>query len=344
MKEDGRQMSKEQQSAARRRAMKLLDAGWGQADVAQAVGMHVRTVRQWGQHRRQYGVKSLLADARGRQVGQGRTLAARQEQEIQTLVRDKLPDQLKLPFALWTRRAVAQLIESRYGIKLPVRTMGEYLNRWGFTPQKPIKKAYEQQPKAVKQWLAQTYPGIAAQARQEAAEIYWGDQTGVNNQPHAPRGYAPNGQTPTVSQRSKRFGFSVMSAVTNRGSARWMVYKGALNSALLIKFMTRLLQQAGGRKVYLFLDNLRVHHSAPVKEWLTEHAAQIVVHHLPSYSPELNPDERLNRALKSKLSHLPAPRDARRLHEQTVAQLRSCQKQPAIIRGCFQSATTSYAA
>lgn len=344
MKEDGRKMSKEQLTTARRRAMKLLDAGWRQADAAQAVGMHVRTVRQWGQHRRQYGTKSLLADARGRRVGDGRTLAATQERQIQTLIRDKLPDQLKLPFALWTRRAVAQLIEMRYGIRLPVRTMGEYLKRWGFTPQKPIKKAYEQQPKAVKKWLAETYPGIAAQARQEKAEIYWGDQTGVNNQPNAPRGYAPKGQTPTVNQRSKRFGFSVMSAVTNRGSVRWMVYKGALHSALLIQFMVRLLRQAGGRKVYLLLDNLRVHHSAPVKEWLAQHAAQIAVHHLPSYSPELNPDERLNRALKSKLSQLPAPRDARRLHEQTLAQLRSCQKQPALIRGCFQSASTAYAA
>lgn len=344
MKEDGRKMSKEQQSAARRRAMKLLDDGWKQADTAQAVGVHVRTVRQWGQYRRQHGIKLLLADARGRQVGQGRTLAVQQEHEIQRLIRDKLPDQLKLPFALWTRRAVAQLLEARYGIKLPVRTMGEYLKRWGFTPQKPIKKAYEQQPQAIKQWLAQTYPDIAAQARRDGAEIYWGDQTGVNNQPNAPRGYAPKGQTPTVSQRSKRFGFSVMSAVTNRGSARWMVYKGALNSALLINFMARLLQQAGGRKVYLLLDNLRVHHSAPVKEWLAQHVEQMAVHHLPSYSPELNPDERLNRALKSKLSQLPAPRDERRLHEQTVAQLRSCQKQPAIIRGCFQSTTTSYAA
>ena len=179
MKEDGRKMSKEQQKAARQRAMKLLDTGWVQADVAQAVGMHVRTVRQWGQHRREHGIKSLLADARGREVGDGRTLQKEQEKEIQKLIRDKLPDQLKLPFALWTRKAVAQLIESRYALRLPVRTMGEYLKRWGFTPQKPLKKAYEQQPKAVKRWLKQTYPGIAAQARVEDAEIYWGDQTGV---------------------------------------------------------------------------------------------------------------------------------------------------------------------
>ena len=110
-----------------------------------------------------------------------------------------------------------------------------------------------------------------------------------------------------------------MSAVTNRGSARWMVYKGALDGALLIRFMGRLMRQARGRKVYLILDNLRVHHCAPVKAWIAGHHEQIAVHHLPSYSPELNPDERLNRSLKSKLEQLPAAKDEGSLHRQATA-------------------------
>lgn len=337
-------MTKEQLGAARRRAMKLMGAGWRQVDIAQAVGVHVRTVRQWGQHRREHGLASLVRDERGRREGEGRTLTAAREQEVRKLIADKLPDQLKLPFALWTRRAVAELIEQRYALKLPVRTMGEYLRRWGFTPQKPLRKAYEQQPKAVRDWLTNRYSAIAANAKAEGAEIFWGDQTGVNNQPSAPRGYAPRGQTPVVKQQAKRFGFSVMSAVTNRGSARWMVYAGALNSALLIKFLLRLVRLAGGRKIHLILDNLRVHHSAPVKAWLAARRERIAVHHLPSYSPDLNPDERLNRSLKSKLAQLPAPRDATQLHRQTVAQLRSCHRQPALIQSYFQSPSTAYAA
>jgi transposase len=344
MKQDARRMSKEQQIEARRRAMILMARKWHDRDVAVAVGVNERTVRQWKQHRREHGAKSLLVDERGRAVGEGRTLSPVQEKEVRKLITDKMPDQLHLPFALWTRKAVAQLLETRFGIKLPVRTMGEYLKRWGFTPQKPIKKAYEQNPGKVKRWLEAEYPGIAAQAKAEGAEIYWGDQTGVNNQPNAPRGYAPKGQTPTVSQRAKRFGFSVMSAVTNRGSARWMVYKGALDAGLLIRFIERLVRQMKGRKAYLILDNLRVHHSAPVKAWLEEHRAEIAVYHLPSYSPELNPDERLNRSLKSKLGQLPAARDERTLHRQTLGQLRSCHRQPELIRAFFTSTDTRYAA
>ena len=343
-KRDGRKMSKPQQEQARRQAMRLLDAGWTQQRVSQAVGVGERTVRQWVNYRRAHGLKALVRDERGRKPGHGRTLSAAQEKGIRRRILDQTPDQVKLPFALWTRKAVGQLIQRRYGLRLPVRTLGEYLKRWGFTVQKPVQKALEQRPAAVRRWLRQEYPAIVAQARAEGAEIYWGDQTGCNNQPNAVRGYAPQGQTPRVVRSARRFTRSVMSAVTNRGSLRWMVYKGALNAPRLIGFLGRLVRQAHGRKGCLILDNLRVHHSAPVKDWLAEHAGAITVHHLPSYSPELNPDEWLNRSLKSKLAALPAPRTEAQLHRQTLAQLRSCHKQPALIARCFSSPSTAYAA
>jgi transposase len=344
MKEDGRKLSKEQQVEERRRAMLLVKKGWSEHDIAEAVGVHSRTVQQWKQHQRQHGTAALLRDERGRKHGDKRLMSAEQEKEVRRLITDKLPEQLKLPFALWTRKAVAQLLGKRFGLKLPVRTMGLYLKRWGVTPQKPLKKAYEQRPKEVQAWLEQKYPQIAAQAKAEGAEIYWGDQTGVNNQPNAVRGYAPRGETPEIKQMSKRFGSSMMSAVSNRGSSRWMVYKGALNARLPIRFLERLVRSMQGRKVYLILDNLRVHHSKPVKQWLEQHQEQIAVHHLPSYSPELNPDERLNRALKSKLGVLHAARSERELQKQIIGQMRSCQRQPEQVRAFFKSASTQYAA
>ena len=143
---------------------------------------------------------------------------------------------------------------------------------------------------------------------------------------------------------AKRFGSSVMSAVSNRSSARWMVCKGALDVALLIRFLERLVRSMKGRKVYLILDNLKVHHSKPVKAWSEEHQEAISVHYLPSYSPELNPDEHLNLALKGKLGHLPAARDERGLQKQIIGALRSCQKQPEHIRTFFTSTSTQYAA
>ena len=324
--------------------MRLLDKGWTQSRVSQAVGVSERTVRQWVSYRREHGLKALVRDERGPALGQGRTLSAAQEKGIRRRITDQTPDQLKLPFALWTRKAVGQLIWRRHGLRMPVRTLGEYLKRWGFTVQKPVQKALEQRPAAVRRWLRQEYPAMVKQAKTEGAEIYWGDQTGCNNQPNAVRGYAPQGQTPQVLRRARRFTRSVMSAVTNKGSLRWMVYKGALNAPRLIGFLARLVRQARGRKVCLILDHLRVHHRAPVKDWLARHGEEITVHHLPSYSPELNPDEWLNRSLKSKLAALPAPRTEAQLHRQTIAQMRSCHRQPALIARCFNSRSTAYAA
>ncbi len=143
------------------------------------MGVHERTVKQWKQHQRDHGTEAPPRDerGRGRQHGEGRKLTAVQEKQVRGLIADKLSEQLKLSFALWTRKSVAELLEQQFGLKLPVRTMGLYLKRWGFTPQKPFKKAYEQNPKKVKAWLEQEYPQIAAAAKAEGAEIYWGDQT-----------------------------------------------------------------------------------------------------------------------------------------------------------------------
>ena len=160
-------MSMEQQTQARRQALRLLADGWTQKRASQAVGVGERTVRQWVGYRRAHGLAALLRDERGRKTGQGRTLSAAQEKAIRRLIMDQTPDQLKLPFALWTRKAVGQLIQRRYGLRLPVRTLGEYLKRWGFTVQKPVQKALEQKPAAVRRWLRAEDPAIVAQAKAE---------------------------------------------------------------------------------------------------------------------------------------------------------------------------------
>ena len=166
------------------------------------------------------------------------------------------PDQLKMPFALWTRQAVQQLIKQQYTIAMPIRTVGEYLKRWGFTAQKPVKRAYEQNPKAVNKWLEEEYPCIAQQVKEQEGEIHWCDETGVRNDENSARGYAPKGKTPVMRLNANRKSISMISAITNQGKVRFMVYKDAMNADLFIKFMGRLIKDAG-KKVFLIVDNLR---------------------------------------------------------------------------------------
>ncbi|WP_197347142.1 IS630 family transposase, partial [Ralstonia pseudosolanacearum] len=254
---------------------------------------------------------------------------------VRQLIADKTPDQLKMPYALWTRAAVGQLIEQCFGIRLAVRTVGLYLSRWGFTPQKPMRRAYEQSPAAVKTWLEHDYPVIAARAKAEGAEIHWGDESGLRSDDVRGRSYAPKGQTPVVRVSNKRHGLSVISTVTNKGEMRWKIFDGALNADILIDFMRRLIRGAK-KKIFLVLDNLRVHHAKPVKAWLAANKERIEVFYLPSYSPELNPDEMLNADLKQAVTKLAPARTKLQLVKATSSHLRSVQRQPARVRKYFE--------
>jgi len=340
---DSRRLPLDALNERRRRAVKMRLQGTSLKDTATQCEMSRTTVIAALKAYEAGGWKAVDVDRGGRPTGSGRTLSVEQEREVQRLIRDRTPDQLKMVYALWTRQAVAELIRERYGIKLAVRTMGLYLGRWGFTPQKPMKKAYEQSPAAVKKWLVEEYPAIAASARVEGAEIHWGDETGLRSDDVRGRSYAPLGQTPVIRVNNKRHGLSVISTVTNKGQMRWKVFDGALNSDILIDFLRRLIKDAG-RKIYLILDNLRVHHSKLVKAWMAEHKTEIEIFYLPSYSPELNPNEMANADLKQAVTTLAPARTKLQLVKATSRHLRSVQRKPERIRSYFQHKPVRYAA
>ena len=190
-----------------------------------------------------------------------------------------------------------------------------YLQRWGMTPQKPLARARERQPAAIAAWLEKHYPAIARRAKAEGAAIYWGDETGITNQDQIGRSYAPRGQTPVVRRTAKRITQSMISAVSNRGLMRFMLYEGALNADRFIAFLRRLSKDAG-QKVFLIVDNLKVHHAAKVTTWVAAHAHEIELFYLPAYAPDHNPDEYLNNDLKQKLRQQPQPAIERRADQE----------------------------
>lgn len=228
--------------------------------IAEALGVRRSTITILiGNERSGYGTQEAK---RGRPVGEFRVLTPAQEDRIRKDIVNKTPEQMKLSFAVWNAKAVKTYIKLCFLIDLPIRSVRRYLLRWGFTPQRPLKKAFEQNPKAVKQWLETDYPPIAARATREGAEVYWGDETAVSLVKHYPRGYAPKGKTPVMSQ-SKRERINLIFAVTNRDSMRFMLYRETMTSAVLIRFMQPLIKDAR-HNVFLVLDNLRVHHSKGV--------------------------------------------------------------------------------
>ena len=334
----------EQLYALRKQVVRLHLKGMPVMQIVSVTGLSWPAVRAALKLYEQGGKTALKPPVRGKKPGTGRSLSADQEQAIRTIICDKRPEQLKMEFALWSRAAVMQLIEREYGIKLHVRSVGKYLARWGFTPQKPIKKAYEQSPEAVQKWLDEEYPAIAERAKAEGGEIHWADETALVNTDVRGRSYAPAGQTPvTYAVGGTRQKLSMIASVTNQGKARWMIIDEAFNADKLIEFMGALIKDAG-KKVFLILDNLRVHHSKPVKKWAEEHKEQIELFYLPSYSPELNPEERLNADLKHTISTKVPARTKAKLRNAATAHMTELEQSPERIKAFFQDPKVRYAA
>jgi transposase len=340
---DMRKLPAAAQAERRRQVVGLRESGLTYEAIAAQVGLTRTGVFNICRRVTEQGLAGLASQPRGPALGKGRLLAPEQEAQVRVLIRRHTPDELGLPFALWSRAAVRGLIEWHCGVRLAVRTIGTYLARWGFTAQKPLRRAYEQSPKAVRRWLRHDYPALVVQARAEKGTIFWGDETGLRSDDVRGRSFAPRGRTPVVRPSHKRAGLGLISALTNKGELRWMVLDCAINASSLIRFLGRLIQEADG-KVFLIWDNLPVHRARAVRSWLAERKEQIEVFHLPPYSPELNPDEGLNADLKQAVTRKPPARSKHELKRTVISHMRRLTKLPERIRSYFGHQSFRYAA
>lgn len=324
-------------------AIKKIESGMRKKLVADLYGVNQNTITNWVKKYSSKGIKGLVDNKRGVKSEDRKLISKEQEQKIQKMITDVMPDQLKLDYALWTRKAVKELVEREFGIVLAVNTMGDYLRSWGFSPQKPKKQAYEQCPEKVQKWLDEEYPAIKERAAKESAEIQWGDETGVRNLNQHGRSYAPKGKTPVKKHQAKRFSVNMISTVSNQGQVQFMVYSGSMNAGRLIEFMAQLIKNRE-RKIFLILDNLRVHHSKMVQEWAEKNRAHIELFFLPSYSPEKNPDEYLNCDLKYGMSERPSPKNEEQLKSNVEDHMNMLKANSERVKKYFRHTEIRYAA
>ncbi len=343
MGRDARRLSPGALEELRRRAVAAVGSGRSQGEVARLFGVSRQTVNVWVQAQRRGGERALASRRRGRRPGEQQALKPWQQAQIARAIREKNPDQLKLPFFLWTREAVAELIERRYGIRLSVVAVGGYLRRWGFTPQKPIRRAFEQDAERVHAWLEQQYPAIANAAKKQGAQILWGDEMGLRSDHAAGRSYGLRGQTPVVPGTGQRFSCSVISAISNRGRVYFMVFAGRFDTNRFLAFLRRLIRQAG-RLLFLIVDGHPVHRARKVHDWLTTHRDQIRLFYLPPYSPELNPDELLNQDVKTNAVGRRRAENQQQLIGDTRSYLRGRQRRPQLVSRYFHHPDVNYAA
>jgi transposase len=339
---DARQLSDEVLEALRFRALHGCELGFTESDVADLLGLSRETVCRWWSAYTAGGLAALPQERTGRPAGSGR-LSDEQARHLQPLLDAHSPEDLGIASPLWSRRAVRDLIKKEFGIELAVRTVGDYLERWGYTAKKPGRHSKNQDPAEVRAWLEETYPAIEKRARAEGADIYWCDETGRQADQQPGYGYAKKGKPATMTVPDSHIRVSQISAISNEGSVRFMTYTKTMTAALFIVFLGKLIAGAR-RKLFLIVDRLKAHDAAAVDEWVAEHQDQIELFYLPRYSPELNPDEYLNNDLKGGVNKTGLPDNKEDLRSRIQSFMHRLLHLPEHVRNFFQHPSVQYAA
>lgn len=339
-KHDGRTLRHDVLTELRKRAVSRVQEGESPETVIRAMGFCRASIYNWLAMYRAGGWDALDARKRG---GRPRKVSARMIAWVYRVVTGGDPRQYKFPFALWTRNAIAILLYRRYGVRLSANSVGRLLAHLGITPQKPLWRAYQQDPERVRQWIQAEYPAIARQAQQERAEIWFGDESGVRSDYHAGTTWAARGKTPVVRTTGARYRLNMLSAVNRRGKMRFMIEAKGLNADVMCRFLDRLM--AGQkRRIFLILDGHPIHKSARLARKVSGFDGRLKLFLLPPYSPELNPDEGVWREVKGHRLGRAGIFSFADLKSKALGALRHLARRPDKVRALFRTHTTIYAA
>jgi transposase len=255
----------------------------------------------------------------------------------------KDPRQLEFPFALWTSAMVAELIWRKFHIRLSKASVCRLLNQLGFSPQRPLWRAFQKDGELVAKWVKEEYPKIRALARKQDAEIFFGDEAGIRSDYHSGRTWAARGKTPIVTTTGARFSCNMVSAISPRGAMRFMLVEGKLTAEVFIEFLKRLVHNQS-RAVFLIVDGHPVHKAAAVSRFVASTEGKLQLFRLPPYAPELNPDEQVWNHLKNHGVGKQPIAGPDHLKHMVLSRLRKIQKLPSLVRSFFGTPETIYAA
>jgi len=324
----------------RLRAVQAVGRGQRAEVVAEVLGFARSTVFGWVQAARIGGEQALETRPT---PGPPPRLAAKQMQRLRKLLVGRDPRQLQFEFALWTRALVAELIEREFGVKLSLATVGRILHQLGMSPQRPVYRAWQADPAAVEAWKQTTYPAIVAAAKRQDAAIFFGDEASVRTDYHAGTTWAPVGQTPVVKATGQRLAIKMVSAVSPRGELRFRVHEGTMNASRFIEFCRGLLHDID-RPVFLVVDGSSVHKAVKVREFVASTQGRLKLFFLPSYSPQLNPDEWGWKNVKHDRIARKVPQSKDELKAIAHHALRRLQRLPDTVRGFFGDPHLAYIA
>jgi transposase len=336
---DGRKLDHHALQVMRQQATKAVREGQPVPTVAAAFGVNATTVFRWLAKFAEGGQNALLAKPI---PGRPPKVSAEEMRWIAQAVKDNTPQQFKFEFGLWTLSLLRELINREFGKSLSLESVRRIMKLLGFSTQKPLYQAWQQDPVLVKQWESETYPAIQAEAKAAGATIYFADEAGIRSDYHTGTTWAPIGETPVVSVTGRRFSFNMISAVSPRGDIRFMIHEGSVTAPVFKEFLTRLMINQT-KPVFVVVDGHSIHKAKLIKDYVASLKGNLKLFYLPPYSPHLNPDEQVWAHVKRQVSKqfVQSKDDMKKL---AIGALRRLQKLPALVKSFFMQPECKYAA
>lgn len=334
---DARSIDHHSLQVMRQQAVKAAQKGITARQIAASFGINVRSVYRWLADYANGGQAALLA----KEIpGRPSKVSPEQLQWLAQALKDKTPLQFKFEFGLWTLGLIGELLKREFGIKLSLSGLSRVMKLIGFSVQKPLYQAWQQDAKLVNQWESEIYPNIRKRAKAAGAEIYFADESGMRSDYHTGTTWSPKGQTPVVSVTGRRFSLNMISAVSPGGKFKFMLNEGTVTSDVFIEFLKRLLIGAS-KPVYLIVDGHPTHRSAKVKKFVQDQQGMLGLFFLPPYSPQLNPDEQVWAHVKRQVSRqlVQSQDEMKRL---ALGALRRLQKLPKLVQSFFKQPECQY--
>jgi transposase len=336
---DGRKLDHHALQVMRQQAIKAVREGQSVANVAAAYGLNATTVFRWLAKFADGGQNALLAKPI---PGRPPKVSAEEMRWIALAVKDNTPQQFKFEFGLWTLSLMRELINRQFGKSLSLESVRRIMKLLGFSAQKPLYQAWQQDPELVRQWEVETYPAIKAEAKAAGANIYFADEAGIRSDYHTGTTWAPVGETPVVAVTGSRFSFNMLSAVSPRGDFRFMLHEGSVDAAVFKEFLKRLMVGAT-KPVFVVVDGHSIHKAKLIKEYVASLDGALKLFYLPPYSPHLNPDEQVWAHVKRQVSKQ-FVQDKDGMKKLALGALRRIQKLPEMVKSFFRQPECRYAA
>lgn len=340
MKYDARKITTEEQHLIRKLAVQRVLAGESAAEVTRSFGLGGKTIFTWLKVAREKGLEALAPKAR---TGRNRMLSPIEEQEVKRWIISGDPRQHGFDFGLWTRQIVADLINAKFGIEMSLSGVGKLLRRLGLTPQKPLRRAYERDEKAVTQWIEKVYPSVQKIAKKTGAEIFWLDEASIRSDDPLQRTWGEKGKTPVVKTSGQRQSINAISALSNKGGFWYHVYSGKFTADKCVECFQRFLRNRKS-SVILIVDGHPVHKSKKVMDYIESQRGKLEIVFLPPYAPDLNPDELVWNQMRNVGTSKKPLKKGESLMNRAIMDLEGIKRNKKLVRSFFEQQTVSFAA